>query len=348
MRSAFKLFGAKDTSSFNKRFERSLWKLTFLYVVTLFVILFLSSGVLYSAFNTRVSHRYEEFSPLTDTDDQVFSRQTSPTQKELQEDLVESLILVNGILLLLGAIMSYWLAQKTLYPLKESYENQKRFIADVSHELRTPLSILKIDLENKLHSQNLLPNDINGAKSHLEEVNRMSGLVEDLLVLSRLNEEGRVAPKNINLIELNSVLKNSINHLTPLATEHHVSIKLEYETNNINIETDEHLLNKVINNLLKNAILYNKPNGEVLISSQTESKYVIIKIQDTGIGIPVSDLNKIFERFYRVDKSRSRQTGGSGLGLSIVESSIKTLGGEIQIESKNNVGTTITVKLPVK
>lgn len=348
MQSVFKQFGAKDTNSFNKRFENSIWKLTFFYVITLSVILFLSSSVLYSAFNTRVSHRYKELPSLINTRDQDSLRQISPTQEELQEDLVESLILVNGILLFVGAVMSYWLAKKTLNPLKESYENQKRFIANVSHELRTPLSILKIDLENRLHSQSISSVEIDAAKSHLEEVDRMSSLVEDLLVLSRLNEEGRVVPKNISLIDLNNLLKSSINNLTPLAKTHHVSLDLDKGDNNINIETDESLLNKIFNNLIKNAILYNKKGGEVIISTNTENKNAVIKIKDTGIGIPQNDLSKVFERFYRVDKSRSRQTGGTGLGLSIVESSIKSLGGEIQIESQSNIGTIVTVKLPFK
>jgi len=348
MRSVSEQFGAKDINSFNKRFKYSLRKLTFLYVITLSVILFLSSSILYSAFNSRVSDRYRGFSEDIDTVTENFPRQFSPTQEELQEDLVESLMLVNGILLLVGAVMSYWLAQKTLNPLKESYENQKRFIADVSHELRTPLSILKIDLENKIYSKNRPHGDIEGIKSNIEEVDRMSKLVDDLLVLSRLNEEGINTQKIIGEVDISSLLKNSVNRLVPLAAEHHVSIKLEEKNNNINIKTDENLLNKIITNLVKNAILYNKPEGEVRINANIENKNLIIKIQDTGIGIPKNDLNRIFERFYRIDKSRSRQTGGSGLGLSIVESSIKTLGGEIKIESKIGTGTIITVRLPVK
>lgn len=348
MQNASKQFGAKDIGSFNKRFEKSLWKLTFLYVSVLFIILFLSSSVLYSFFSIKLGHRYRDFHPVVEGQIPFQNFPTPPTQEDLQGDLILSLIFVNGILLIGAGFLSYWLALVTLRPLKETFENQRAFLADASHELRTPLSILKIDIENKLSSPNLKREDIEGLKSNLEEVDRMSKLVSDLLTLSRLNDEKGVLNKEVKSINLNDFLQNIVDRLIPLGIEHKVSLKLSLPKQDITLHTNPDLINQSVTNLIKNGILYNKPSGSVSVSLSKDPKFVLIKITDTGIGISENDLSKIFDRFYRTDKSRSRQTGGSGLGLSIADSSIKHLGGEISIASKVGEGTDVLLKIPLR
>lgn len=340
IQNAFKQSGAKDTGSFKDRFRRSLIKLTFLYVAILALILFLSSSIIYSAFSSRLDRRFN----AVRTERPELLQLPEPTNADdVRNDLIQSIILVNGVLLLSAGIASYWLAKWSLNPVKEAYEKQKRFLSDASHELRTPLTILHTDLENELADNSVQGVTRKRAESNLEEVERMSRLVSDLLTVSRQDEK---IPVNKTKVNLTALVLHVIEHLQPVAGEHEVLLKFIQPEHPVKIMADEDQLFRAVNNIVKNGIIYNRPRGKVEIKLIDKKKSAQITITDTGIGISKIDLNKIFERFYRTDESRSRQTGGSGLGLSIARSAIERLGGKIHVSSELNSGTAVNLEFP--
>jgi two-component system, OmpR family, sensor histidine kinase CiaH len=353
-----KQFGAKDINSFRKRFSESLAQLTFLYILTLVVILCISGYITYSEFSSRIGKRFNRFPP---TQPAQFKGRISPnalllnnqpTAEDVRDDLIGALIFVNSFLLILASISSYWLARRTLQPIKHAYERQRRFLSDASHELRTPLSILQLELENEIrNTQNIPVPELRGlAESKLEEVKRMGKLVHDLLVLSRLDEDTIHSVKQKETFDLVAFLEALVRRLQPLTkvNQLHLTFATEKDTPDPLLMTvDENLCTHALTNLILNAILYNVPSGSVRVTVATIQKNAVIKVIDTGIGIAQPDLDLIFERFYRADKSRSRKTGGSGLGLSIAESAIHRIGGTIQIESTPSVGTTVIVHIPL-
>jgi signal transduction histidine kinase len=339
MQKESKQSGARATNSFRKRFQNSLFSITFLYTATLIVILFISSFSIHAEFSNRIAKRFRDFSKIPT---QMINR---PTAQEVRDDLFESLLFTNLILIFLASFSSYWLARKTLKPIKDAYERQQRFLSDASHELRTPLSILTIELENEIMST-LKTHEKNNLQSKLDEVKRMTKIVNDLLVLSRLDEERtRTKPTQIHIeTSIGSIVKR----LQSLAESNGITLSYFHKSDNTVITIDEDLLMHALTNFILNAIVYNRPKGKVEIISYLEKNNFIVEIIDTGIGISKEDLQNIFERFYRTDKSRSRRTGGSGLGLSIAQSAIHHLKGRLEIESEVNIGTKVKVHLPIK
>ena len=344
----------KNSSSrtLSGRFHFARVRLTLVYVALLAAILCGSSYVIYSNFSGRLAHRFENAQIDQNLDNKVDQAQDQflsnlPKPEDVQGDLTQTLILVNGLLLVIAGIFSYWLAGVTLEPIQEMYERQQQFLGNASHELRTPLAILQTDLENELENSYTKPAEKDRAKSHLEEVQRMSNLVGDLLAITRLDEQGNHQKKS-QVIAISKGIEEAVQHFKPIALKHRVTITyLPYEGHSVEyVQKDQFLL--ALHNIIKNAIIYNKKNGEVIIRDNLTQKNIVVTISDTGVGIPQADLENIFERFYRVDVSRSRSRGGSGLGLSIAESAMKSLNGSIQVNSTVDVGTTITLTIPLR
>lgn len=328
---------------FKDHFRSSLFKLTAVYVAIIVMILLLSSSFIYSAFSNQLQHRYQNIHPVPSQIRAIIPEfEEPPKVEDVRRDLIYSLILVNGALLVLAGIMSYWLAKWSLEPLKVAYQKQKRFLGDASHELRTPLTILKTDIENDLSNPTISKNEKQNRTSNLEEIDRMSKLVSDLLIISRLDED-RPIYRKFEKIQLRTFLEGIIYRLQPLAKEHNVSLTLYKSENDLSIYSDTDLLSQAVINLIKNSIFYNKPGGKVEVKIHDFKGFTDIAITDTGVGVSKEDLDKIFDRFYRAEPSRSRKTGGSGLGLSIVKSSVEYLGGKINIESQLGKGTTVTL-----
>jgi two-component system sensor histidine kinase CiaH len=374
MQNESKPFGVKATNSFkksfNQSFNQSILKLSFLYGTILVTILCISGVITFNEFSGRVGKRFNTIPPTItiQLQKQIRNEQMKqaqmPTAEDIRADLIASLIFVNGILLLLASIASYWLARLTLKPIQVAYEKQRRFLGDASHELRTPLSILQIELENELHTEKNAATRNTDAReaieSKLEEVQRMSKLVSDLLTLSRLDDG--VADKNssrnrkvetIHMQEFEEKVQSIVTRLEPLATTHAVS--LSYKSNiefakdkqrRVTIDVD--LLSHALTNLIQNAIFYNKKDGQVLVTVSIRGRKIRIVIEDTGIGISEHDLERIFDRFYRADKSRTRSNvkhSGSGLGLSIARSTLAHIGGTLHLTSEIDKGTTAIVEI---
>jgi heavy metal sensor kinase len=225
--------------------------------------------------------------------------------------------------------------------LEADFERQARFTADASHELRTPLAVLRSHAELAL-SRPRAPDEYQATlRTCLGAVERMTTLVDGLLTLARA-DAGKL-DLQAETIDLDDLVQESAELLQPLAVERNIQIRLELSPALVHGDRDR--LSQVIVNLLTNAIVYNQPKGEVDVRVSA-GENACLAVRNTGPGIPAEDLPHIFERFYRVDKARSRAHGGIGLGLAICKTIVLAHGGQILAESQPSRATTFTVKLP--
>ncbi len=228
--------------------------------------------------------------------------------------------------------------------LENSFAQMRQFCSDASHELRTPLTILKGQNELAL-SKTRDPKEYQDVVvSNLEEINYMSKVLEDLFVLSR-SDENQIH-LNCRPIDLRDVVEEVCRHAEILAGDKDIGIIIAF-LESVNINGDEVRLRQMIWNILHNGIKYTQPKGELKVSLQAQAEFALLTIQDTGIGIPEKDLPLIFDRFYRVDKARSKDEGGSGLGLSICKHIAEAHKGNIEVESKPGVGTRFKIRIPI-
>jgi len=238
---------------------------------------------------------------------------------------------------------------KMLARLEDAFERQKRFIADASHEMRTPLTILKGDVEVALNR----PRTAESYRRTLEMVNqttdRLTALVQELFLLARTdNNQYPLTFEEMNLAQL---LTDEAANLMPHAIKKEVTLNLD-TPDPLPIIADSSKLARVFLNLIDNAIKYSNPGDAVNITANIQNGYAFVTIADTGPGISPEHLTHLFDRFYRIDKARSRDTAdttgsGAGLGLSIVQSLVQLHGGKIEVTSQINQGSTFTVWLPV-
>ncbi|GMT46613.1 MAG: hypothetical protein IEMM0007_0179 [bacterium] len=231
---------------------------------------------------------------------------------------------------------------RTFESLERSFNRQRQFTADASHELRTPLSVILSQSEVMLRKERTAEEYKNALKAIREVAGMMSQIVRKLLAITRLGAD-KVELK-IEDIDPGEIVSESVKLLTPLAEQKGVGINVSVPDRFV-VRGDRAALLELFFNIIDNAIKYNVPNGRIDISVKKETDFIISEIKDTGIGIPESDLVRVSDRFYRVDKSRSRDLWGVGLGLSICEEIIKLHEGRIEIESKVGEGTTVSVYL---
>lgn len=229
--------------------------------------------------------------------------------------------------------------------LNNSFRQMNQFSSDVSHELRTPLTIMRGEMEVALRAQRRPEEYREVIASSLEEVERMSTMVEELLLLSKA-EDGAFR-LNISTVSLHALLDTIYNNATALARGKGVDITIQNDEE-VYVNGDEMRLRQLFLNLVDNAIKYTPPMGKVSIVVTQNSAYAHVSVTDTGIGIAKEDQEKIFERFFRVDKSRSREIGGTGLGLAICKKIVDGHNGYITVESETGKGSTFSVDLPVK
>jgi len=231
--------------------------------------------------------------------------------------------------------------------LEKSFRQVRRFTADASHELKTPLTILRGEVEVGLKKKRGLEEYRRILASNLEEINRMSRIVEDLLTLSRA-DMGELTMEREE-IELSALAREVWRDLRLLAKKKR--IQLQFMDNGFTrVEGDPLFLRQLILNLTENGLKYTPARGEVAVKVKGDRDQGVVRllVTDTGVGIPQKDLKRIFDRFYRVDGARSRETGGTGLGLSICQWIAQAHKGRIAVESKVGKGSTFTVTLPMK
>jgi len=226
----------------------------------------------------------------------------------------------------------------------KKYENLKKdFIANVSHELKTPLAAMKLSLETLEEECKDKATASKFLKKAMERVRYMNQLIEDLITLSMLESVNfQMRPVRIELLPFT---RKIVSDLSEFAEKKRVTVKVDIPED-AELFVDEKMLHAILKNLIDNAIKYNKENGIVNVSYRELKNEVEISVCDTGIGIPKSHIPFIFERFYRVDRSRSRKLGGTGLGLSIVKLAVEKLDGKVEVESKEGEGTCFRIYLP--
>jgi len=229
---------------------------------------------------------------------------------------------------------------------------RRDFATNVSHELKTPLAGLSLLAETLQDAIRESPEEAERFAARLSlEIDRLSDLTSELLTLSRLEDE--TAPEDTNLVQLDlaRLAGETASELRPLATSKNQELTVEAPLR-VPVHADEIILRTLMRNLLDNAIRYTDPDGHIVVSVRSDQDssgqdWAIFSVKDDGVGIPVAEQQRIFERFYRVDKARSRETGGTGLGLSIVRHVAERHGGRVTVESTVGVGSTFTVWLPL-
>ncbi|MFA5010481.1 MAG: ATP-binding protein [Ignavibacteria bacterium] len=224
--------------------------------------------------------------------------------------------------------------------------NRNEFLGNVAHELRTPIFAIQLSLETLADGA---INDTSVNKDFLEKAKRQSTrlkeLVDDLIHISKLEEGMKLSKRYFSI---NQLIKDTINELSEITKRKSINLLFETEIKDVSVVfADAERIKQVLINLIDNSSKYTLENGNITISTKHVDKCVYVSVEDTGLGIPKEDLPRIFERFYRVDKTRSRDMGGSGLGLSIVKHILELHNSQVKVESEPGKGTKFEFNLPV-
>ena len=234
---------------------------------------------------------------------------------------------------------------KMLGRMKTLDESRQEFVSNVSHELKTPITSIRV-LADSLMGMGEVPVEL--YREFMEdisnEIDRESKIIDDLLSLVKMDKSE--AELNISQVNLNVLVEQILKRLRPIANRRKVELIFE-SIREVTADVDEMKLSLAITNLVENAIKYNMEEGWVRVTLDADHKFFYLKVQDSGIGIPEDVQDRIFERFYRVDKARSRETGGSGLGLAITRNVVLMHKGAIKLSSKEGEGSTFTLRIPL-
>lgn len=234
---------------------------------------------------------------------------------------------------------------EVIHKLQAIDQSRQEFVSNVSHELKTPLTSMKV-LADSLNGSEDVP--IEMYREFMvdigDEIDRETKIINDLLSLVRMDKSG--AQLNVSAVNINELIEHILKRLKPIAEKADIEVVFE-SFRPVVAEVDEVKFTLVITNLVENAIKYNNEGGWVHISLNSDHQFFYIKVEDNGLGIPEDSVDHIFERFYRADKSHSREIGGTGLGLAITKSAIAMHNGEIKVRSKLNEGSTFDVRIPL-
>lgn len=233
----------------------------------------------------------------------------------------------------------------TLTKLKTVDQSREEFVSNVSHELKTPITSIRV-LADSLMSMEDVPVELyrEFMTDISDEIDRESKIIDDLLSLVRMDKAATEI--NISQIDINALLQSTLKRLRPIAKKRNVELIFE-SIRDVTADVDEMKISLALNNLVENAIKYNIEGGWVRVVLDADHKFFYVKVSDSGIGIMEEFQEHIFERFYRVDKARSRETGGTGLGLAITKNVILMHRGAIKVISKEGEGSTFTVRVPL-
>lgn len=225
-------------------------------------------------------------------------------------------------------------------------QSRSQFVSNASHELKTPLTTMKILLENLIYQPDMpaeLREEFMQDMNH--EIDRLTSVVTDLLTLTQ--SDSHQTPLRLTQVDLSALAEDTVHLLRPAAEKRDQTLTTDIAPGVV-IACDQGKVGQIIHNLIDNALKYTPDGGDIHLTLSAERSHALLTVTDNGVGIPEEDQKHIFERFYRVDKARSRATGGTGLGLSIVHEMVTMHGGEITVESQPGQGSTFMVRLPVK
>lgn len=275
-------------------------------------------------------------SPYDDIDIEIY--------EELRRRIILQLLIINTGIAGLSTVLGYFLAGKTLHPIEQMVEDQKRFVSDASHELRTPLTAMKTEIEVTLMDKNISSADAKRIlESNLEEIARMQKLTNYLLNLNKY-QDNSLALQTEN-VDIKDVIEKAVLRLEPIIKEKGIQLSLNLK--NITLKGNAISLEELATILIDNAVKYSKKKAEVTVRSKIKKHTVIVEVEDFGIGIKENEIPFIFNRFFRADSSRTKsEIDGYGLGLSIAKQIVDLHHGNIQVKSVEGKGTTFIVSLP--
>jgi two-component system, OmpR family, sensor histidine kinase CiaH len=327
-------------------FQKARIKLTAWYLTIIMLVSIIFSLVIYSGINRELG-RFERSQDLRLRAEHDLSLPpplprgiNSQVVAEARMRLTLTLILINIGIFGVAGLAGYFLAGRTLRPIKDMIDDQNRFITDASHELRTPITSLKTSIEVNLRNKNITLDQAKKLlKSNLEDVESLKILSDGLIRLAYYQK-----PNGNTIFEkvlVRDVVNSAMDKMKAIALEHKIKINSKIE--DLKIEGDRKSLVELITILLDNAIKYSGKGSLIKISAKKMNDKAVIAVSDKGIGISEKELPHIFERFYRAEKSRSKEINGYGLGLSIAKKIVQMHGGTIEATSEKNHGTTLTI-----
>ncbi len=335
-------------------FKSARIKLTAHYLLIIMIITISLSAIVYSSitaqterslrmYERRVNNRFLSMpNPLAPPWEPIVDEKTV---KEMRKNTLVTLSTINIFILFVAGVSGYWLAGRTLRPIEEMVEKQKKFTTDAAHELKTPLTAIKTYLEVNLRKKKL---DLKDAKeiisSTVQDIDSLTILTNSLLKQSKYQN---YSDNNKEDFDLKDLIKKIIEKMKHSAKDKKITIRLSGE--NINMKTNKSNMSELIIILIDNAIKFNEDGGSIDINLEKNGNFAYIKVKDTGIGIDEKDIPYVFDRFYKVDESRTKtENNGFGLGLSIAKEIVESNKGNISVKSERDVGTTFTIKLPIK
>ena len=235
--------------------------------------------------------------------------------------------------------------QKSLRKLKAVDQSRQEFVSNVSHELKTPLTSIRVLADSLMGMENTPAELYQEFMQDISaEIDREGKIIDDLLTLVKMDKSS--PDLNIAQTSINGLLEQILKRLTPIAKRRNIEITYESKRE-VSADVDEVKLSLALSNLVENAIKYNREEGKVWVTLDADHKFFYVKVEDNGVGIPKEFQERVFERFYRVDKARSRETGGTGLGLAITKNIILLHQGAIRLKSEEGKGATFTVRIPL-
>jgi signal transduction histidine kinase len=372
MKKLSKRFVERAIVSRTDPFRSARWKLTVLYWVIIAAIVAVLSASLYEfhshdvdqlrrrgpspAIMVPASPADTENGPTEETG--ALKRGTSrrstdagiaekPELAEYFERLGRNIILADLVTLIIGGALSALLAGRTLRPIRAAVESEKKFYANVAHDLRTPLAVMRSEAEVALRSSELTEQETRRlVKSSLEEIDHMSVMVEQMLDLAR-GPGGKGRGRNglvFARVDLAALVRSIVEKNIPRAADR--GMRLTHRVVPATIRGEEHSLQRAIDNLVENALAYTPSGGSVEVAVEKAHGQVVLRVEDTGIGIPDADLPHITEPFFRGDRARGTHPGGAGLGLTIVKDTVDAHGGTLRVARGPIAGTVIALRFP--
>ena len=279
----------------------------------------------------------------------IRATQSSEEIEAAEEELFTILIVGEMFTLVLIGLGGFWLTQKAIEPIEASFLQLKQFTADASHELRSPLTAIKASVDiMRTHPERVHPKDVKKLEAISGATMQMSQTLEDLLFLARADADSDLPVKARKLapVSLNQILQNCFVLLEPLANEKKIVFQSKFR-DEVKILGDVAQLSRLFSNLLENALQYTPDEGRVSLDLYRQNRFAVVSVRDTGIGIARDQISKVFDRFWRANKARSRRKGGTGLGLAISQAIAKRHRGKISVTSELNIGTCFLVRIPI-
>lgn len=333
----------------NSLFLSARLKLTAWYLLIIIAISVLFSFVIFTGINSELNTIQALQEARRERIEQRFLDMGVPIPAQFNTDIEEVeharyrliiiLLAVNSGIIVISGLAGYFLAGRTLRPIKNMLSEQDRFISDASHELRTPLTALRSEIEVALRGTFTLKEAKEILSSNLEEVITMQNLSDNLL---RLTQTDNTSSEHQS-VSIKSLIAKVLKTMAPLAKSKQITI--QSHTSDISVLGDEGALTQLLTILIDNAIKYSEAHTTITISVSKNGQTALMKIHDEGVGMSKHDMDHIFDRFYRADSARSNQTQGFGLGLAIAQKIVSEHQGSMSVESQPNNGTTFTINL---